>query len=161
MPQHAKHCSHAACFVHGESHQAKLVSCHVVLYRCLARSHHVTSCLAMPRLRLKFVTRLRSVTQSADTRGRERHSKLNSTVLSWHRATSTKHFRAPLLCQTSWCAVPSRQKEPSHCEQNYNCNSSHQIAFAASFRNTRTRRSAIAFKASASATAPASPTWLL
>ena len=38
---------------------------------------------------------------------RERHSKLNSTVLSWQRATSTKHFPATHLCRTSWCAVPS------------------------------------------------------
>ena len=69
MPQHAKHCSHAACFVDGESHQAKLVSCHVVLHRCLARSHHVTWCLAMSRLRLEFVTRRRASRKSADTHG--------------------------------------------------------------------------------------------
>ena len=107
MPQHAKHCSHAACFGDGESHQAKLLSCHVVLYRCLDRSHHVTSCLAMSRLRLEFVTRLRSATKVSRYPWRERHSKLNSTVLSWHRATSTKHFPATHLCRTSWCAVPS------------------------------------------------------
>ena len=63
----------------------------------------------------------------------------NSTVWSWHLATSTKHFRAAHLCRTSWCAIPSRKKKPSHCEQHQNCNSSHQIAFAASFRSTRTR----------------------
>ena len=28
MPQHAKRCSHAACFVNGVSHPATLVSCH-------------------------------------------------------------------------------------------------------------------------------------
>ena len=28
MPQHAKRCSHAACFVNGVSHQARLVPCH-------------------------------------------------------------------------------------------------------------------------------------
>ena len=34
----------------------------------------------------------------------------NSTVWLWHRATSTKHFRAALLCRTSWCAVaPDRR----------------------------------------------------
>ena len=38
--------------------------CHVALYRCLARSHHVTSYLAMSCLRLEFVTRLRTATQN-------------------------------------------------------------------------------------------------
>ena len=63
----------------------------------------------------------------------------NSTVWSWHLVTSTKHFRAAHLCRTSWCAISSRKKKPSHCEQHHNCNSSHQIAFAASFRSTQTR----------------------
>ena len=125
--------------VDGESHQAKLVSCHVVLYRCLARSHRVTSCLTMSRLRLEFVTGRRSATQVSRYPWRERHSKLNSTVLSWHRATLTQNIPATHLCWTSWCAVPSRLKEASHCEKNHNCNSSHQIAFASIFRNTRTR----------------------
>ena len=75
MPQPAKHCSHDACFVDGESHQAKLLSCHVVLYQCLARSHHVTSCLAMSRLRLEFVTRLRSATKVSRYPWREKTFK--------------------------------------------------------------------------------------
>ena len=63
----------------------------------------------------------------------------NSTVWSRHRVTSTKHFRAAHLCRTSWCAVPSRKKKLSHCEQHHNVNSSHQIDFASIIRSTRTR----------------------
>ena len=54
-------------------------------------SHHVTSYLAMSRLRLEFVTRLRSATQISRCPWRERHPQLSTPLLSWHPATSTEH----------------------------------------------------------------------
>ena len=43
MPQNAKRCSHAACFVNGVSHQAMLASCHATSCSTDALPDHVTS----------------------------------------------------------------------------------------------------------------------
>ena len=101
-------------FVDGESHQAKLVSCHLVLYRCLARSHHVTSCFAMSRLRLEFVKAFAAQTQASRYPRRERLSKLNSTVLSWQPChIDTEHSRnTSVLDILVCCSFQTEGSEP-------------------------------------------------
>ena len=76
--------------------------CHVVLYQCLARSHHVTAYLAMSRWRLEFVRRLRSATQVSRCPWRERHPQLSTP----HQPNTFPQHTCALVC----CSVCDRSK---------------------------------------------------
>ena len=110
--------------------------CHVVLYRCLARSHHVTSYLAMSCLRLEFVTRLRCATQLNRCPWREKRPQLSTPVSC--RGTLPQHTCARHLC-VLFLLWQKQASQIEHCEEHHNVNSSHQIDFASISRSTRTR----------------------